>query len=144
MQSSLSPRTNLPSEFLNRLPIRLPVLLAFLSAGMTLIALCSGCQNKQGSENASEVIEDTIADANANPLIKERLEKARLALNSDKQEDAVLILQNLRAQPTLNPDQLTAVQDVMAAVQMELVNRADRGDSNAIRALEQLRMRRAQ
>src|SRR4051812_5690969 len=70
----------------------------------------------------------------AGPEQKAQKQLADEALEAYKKNDypkAVVNLQTLRSDPTLNGDQLTAVQDVMARVQMDLVRQMEAGDKQA-------------
>ncbi len=61
------------------------------------------------------------------------------AIKKNNYADGAQALQVLRSHPNLNADQLTAVQDAMAALQQQLVRRADAGDVRAKQTLEALR-----
>ncbi len=66
------------------------------------------------------------------------LQEAVTAMKTNGYVEALVPLQALRRHPGLNANQLTAVQDAMAAVQTELARRADQGDARAAQALQVL------
>lgn len=61
--------------------------------------------------------------------------RAATAMRKDDLNEAVVMLQALRRARNLSPGQLGAVQDQMAALQMDLANRAANGDQKAAAAL---------
>jgi hypothetical protein len=62
---------------------------------------------------------------------KQLADEAMTAFKNNDYPKAVVNLQTLRADPNLNGDQRTAVQDMMAQVQQQLVRRMEAGDKNA-------------
>ena len=67
--------------------------------------------------------------------VKELAARASAAMRKDDLSEAMVMLQNLRRAKGLSGDQLTAVQDQMAAMQSDLANRAAQGDAKAKAAL---------
>ena len=65
-------------------------------------------------------------------------DEAMAAFKQNDYPKAVVNLQTLRSDPNLNPDQRTAVQDMMAQVQQQLVARMQAGDKNAEAAYRML------
>ncbi|MEK7683871.1 MAG: hypothetical protein AAB466_00450 [Verrucomicrobiota bacterium] len=87
------------------------------------------------------------ATARANPSqpqdpVRGYVEQAVSAIKTNDYVSGVVMLQTLRAEPSLNADQLAVVQDTMGKIQSQLAERAERGDPYAIRVMEQLRRRR--
>lgn len=74
--------------------------------------------------------------ADGNVPVKEVAAKAAQAMRKDDLSEAMVMLQTLRRARNLSPDQLTAVQDQMAALQADLANRAQSGDLKAKQALQ--------
>jgi len=57
-------------------------------------------------------------------------------MRKDEVTEAVVLLQTLRRARNLSPEQLTSVQDQMAALQGDLANKAAAGDARAKQALQ--------
>ena len=95
----------------------------------------------QATEASLPAAEASPASANQTPEVPLRtfVEQASQAIKGNDYAGAIIPLQALRAQPNLTAEQLTTVQDTMAAVQTELAQKADRGDLAAQRALDQIR-----
>jgi hypothetical protein len=74
--------------------------------------------------------------------VKQSLDQALASIKNDDYAGAVVPLQVLRSRPTLTAEQLTAVQDTMAAVQKRLVDRMGQGDAAAERQMEEIRQMR--
>jgi len=68
--------------------------------------------------------------------VKELATKAATAIRKDEVTEAMVLLQTLRRARNLSSDQLTAVQDQMAALQSDLANKAQAGDQRAKQALD--------
>lgn len=68
--------------------------------------------------------------------VREVASQAALAIRKDEMAEAMVLLQTLRRAQNLTPNQLTAVQDQMAALQSELASRAASGDARAKQALD--------
>ena len=103
----------------------------------------TGCSKKQVDTSQLEKAFQSVPPSKAAPNrsaqadpVKQMADQALTAIKANNYEAGAVALQALRSSPTLNPDQLTAVQDAMAAFQKQLVERADRGDANAKKALE--------
>jgi hypothetical protein len=71
------------------------------------------------------------------PIPVQQMNQAVAAYKAGQLQDAVTQLQQLRATPTLTPQQRMALNDAMAAVMSEVSNLAAKGDSRAIQALKQ-------
>lgn len=67
--------------------------------------------------------------------VKELAGRAAAAMKKDDVSEAVVLLQTLRRARNLSPEQLTSVQDQMAALQADLANKAAAGDVKAKAAL---------
>lgn len=66
---------------------------------------------------------------------------AQVAMEAFEKQDypkAVVNLQILRSEPAMSPDQITAVQDMMAQIQSSLAARAEAGDAKARETLRML------
>ncbi len=68
--------------------------------------------------------------------IKEVATRAAAAMRKDDVTEAMVLLQTLRRARNISPDQLTAVQDQMAALQSDLASKAQNGDLKAKQALQ--------
>jgi len=75
----------------------------------------------------------------ADPATKAMVNDAINAIKNNDPAEGVVILQGVRAQPNLTPEQLTSVQDMIANAQKSLVDRADRGDPAALAAMQRIR-----
>lgn len=75
------------------------------------------------------------------PPVQQLVNQAVTAMQKDEVSEALMLLQTLRANPRLSPQQLTAVQDTMAGLAQELARRADAGDARAKQALEMINQR---
>jgi len=94
-------------------------------------------------ENPAPAAEESTTDTVVIPIspagevpIKEVASKAAAAMRKDDLTEAMVLLQTLRRARNISPDQLTAVQDQMAALQADLANKAQNGDAKAKQALE--------
>lgn len=88
---------------------------------------------------AEESTTDTLtlpAGGTGEVPVKEVAGRAAAAMRKDDVAEAIVALQTLRRARNLSPDQLTAVQDQMAALQSDLANRAASGDQRAKQALQ--------
>jgi hypothetical protein len=68
--------------------------------------------------------------------IKDVANRAAAAIRKDEVTEAMVLLQTLRRARNISPEQLTAVQDQMAALQSDLANKAQAGDQRAQQALQ--------
>ena len=68
--------------------------------------------------------------------VKELASRAAAAMRKDDVSEAIVMLQSLRRAKGLSGEQLTAVQDQMAAMQSDLASRAAQGDAKAKAALD--------
>lgn len=68
--------------------------------------------------------------------VKDLANRAATAMRKDEVTEAVVLLQTLRRARNLSPEQLTSVQDQMAALQGDLANKAAAGDARAKQALQ--------
>ncbi|MFN0066152.1 MAG: hypothetical protein ACKVYV_00805 [Limisphaerales bacterium] len=82
-----------------------------------------------------------IPPADEGPPVQQLVNQAVTAMKKDEASEAMMLLQTLRSNPRLSPQQLTAVQDTMAGLAQELARRADAGDARAKQALELLNQR---
>ena len=113
---------------------------------LTSLAL-AGCSKKGMNtaelEKAFQSIPASAPNqAAAQDPVRQTVNEALTAIKKEDFVEGTVALQSLRSSPTLNPDQLTAVQDAMAALQKQLAERADRGDVKARQALEAIRTMR--
>jgi len=67
--------------------------------------------------------------------VKDLANRAATAMRKDDVSEAIVLLQTLRRARNLSPEQLTSVQDQMAALQADLANKAAGGDLRAKKAL---------
>lgn len=77
-----------------------------------------------------------VGAANADVPVKELATRAAAAMRKDEVTEAMVLLQTLRRARNLSPEQLTAVQDQMAALQSDLASKAASGDARAKQALQ--------
>ena len=141
----------MPKELLRRTTVRCALML--LAAG-----ILAGCG--EGSEKVDPgALESAFKDAPTEPApaakpeestteavvltggagdvpVKEVANRAAAAMRKDDLNEAMVLLQTLRRARNLRPEQLTAVQDQMAALQADLANRAAGGDAKAKQALQ--------
>jgi hypothetical protein len=99
----------------------------------------SGDETIETPPPAEESTTDTVVipvTAAGEVPIKEVANRAAAAMRKDEVTEAMVLLQSLRRAKNLSADQLTAVQDQMAALQSSLANRAQSGDLKAKQALE--------
>jgi len=113
-------------------------------AGAAVAALVA-CGEKPATsgQDLEKVFADKKAAAAASPAqehLQGMVNQAATALKNNDDIAAVAALQNLRQSPELSVDQYTTVQDLMAKAQKQLVDRAARGDAQAIAALEMMKM----
>lgn len=67
----------------------------------------------------------------------QEMNQAMMAYKAGQLKDTVTHLQQLRAMPTITPQQRIAVNDAMAAVMTDIYTRAAKGDARAIQAVKQ-------
>ncbi|MGZ5529836.1 MAG: hypothetical protein ACXWJB_14255 [Limisphaerales bacterium] len=113
-------------------------------ASLLGISLLIGCGRKEAKspddlKQAFESPKDS-ALATAKPEVKMWVDQAVTALKADDQASAAMSLKSLRGSGQLSAEQAMAVQDMMAKTQQALVERAARGDQQAIAALNMLTM----
>lgn len=129
---------------------------------LALAALLSGCGEKEPQADPAALAaafeeapaapaepEPAAAEAPApppppaedGPPVQQLVNQAVTAMQKDEVSEAMLLLQTLRSNPRLSPQQLTAVQDTMAGLAQELARRADAGDARAKQALEMINQR---
>jgi|GEM_PF-1949886 len=89
-------------------------------------------------ESTTDTVVIPVTPAGEVP-IKEVANRAAAAMRKDDVTEAMVLLQTLRRAKNLSPDQMTAVQDQMAALQSSLASRAENGDLKAKQALELMR-----
>lgn len=129
-----------------------------------LLAGATGCGSGEAKVNPDELVDafkDAPADATAEapapqeesttddtvPIpagggaagsvvpVKDLANRAANAIRKDEVTEAVVLLQTLRRARNLSPEQLTSVQDQMAALQADLASKAAGGDQRAKQAL---------
>ncbi|MBL9129161.1 MAG: hypothetical protein JNL97_16040 [Verrucomicrobiales bacterium] len=102
---------------------------AFKEAGETI-------QNPAPTEESTtDTVVIPISPAGEVP-IKEVASRAAAAMRKDEVQEALVLLQTLRRARNISPEQLTAVQDQMAALQSDLAAKAQAGDPKAKQALQ--------
>ena len=122
-----------------------------ITAGVCLVSLALaltavGCSKKKvdlselesafkGSEAQLAGNPNQAATQNPQPL----LQQAQEAIKNSDYAGALVPLTALRSQPTLTAEQLTAVQDTVAAVNKQMAESANAGDPAAQKALEDYR-----
>lgn len=134
-------------------------LTAILSA-TTLALVLTGCGDSPSVKANPKEIEAAFKDAPAEPApagggaqesttdnltihigadgsvpVKALADRAAAAMRKDDLQEAMVMLQTLRRARNLNPQQLGAVQDQMAALQADIATRAASGDARAKQAL---------
>lgn len=94
--------------------------------------------SESGEESTTEaiVLPGTSGAAGTEVSMAELASQAATAIRKDEVAEAMVLLQTLRRARNLSPDQLTVVQDQMAALQSDLANKAASGDPRAKQALE--------
>ncbi|MDB6040055.1 MAG: hypothetical protein JWM99_3896, partial [Verrucomicrobiales bacterium] len=142
------------SNNLNHKISRLTQLKSLLALGRSIFGiLClacvlSGCDKDKKKVDTSE-LEKAFQAAKANSAAKKGevtmtdslINDAISAIKKNENEEGVVILQMVRSQgASLSPDQLIAVQDVIAEAQKPLIERAAHGDPAALAAMERIRM----
>lgn len=118
----------------------------FLLPAVAIALAAFGCGKKEVDTSELEKAFNSVPASapgagQADPVIQ-IADQALTAIKNNDYEGGAVALQTLRSSPTLNANQLTAVQDAMAAFQKQLVERAERGDPNAQRALEAMKTMR--
>lgn len=122
---------------------------------VSVLVLLGGCGGGEGDKVDPKALEAAFKDAPAAApaeesttdsvvpvgaagavAVKEIAGRAAAAMRKDEMSEAMVLLQTLRRARNLSPDQLTAVQDQMAALQGELAGKAAGGDARAKAALE--------
>lgn len=129
-------------------------LIALLCAALTCAS--SGCRKKPDTNKNSDfeaaaskfaiaepapapaaaAAGEAPAPAPARPPAQE-MQQAVQEYKGGKFEDAVTRLQNLRATPTMSPQQRMALNDAMAAVMGDIYALAAKGDQRAVQAVKQ-------
>jgi hypothetical protein len=128
----------------------------WIELGASLILACAsvGCHRQSEAnvemDKAARTMEttETAPTTGAVPAVPsgsvasastpaQEMNQAVAAYKAGQVKDAVTRLQQLRATPTLTPQQRITLNDAMAAVMSEISTRAAKGDSQAIQALKQ-------
>lgn len=86
-------------------------------------------------ESTTDTVVIPVTPAGEVP-IKEVASRAAAAMRKDEVTEAMVLLQTLRRARNISPEQLTAVQDQMAALQSDLAAKAQAGDAKAKQALQ--------
>lgn len=108
------------------------------------LILLAGCGRKEASkpEDLKAAFEKPAAAgaplSAAPPEIKVWVDQAVTAMKNDDQTTAVMSLRSLRSSGQLTYEQSMAVEDMMIKARGALVDRANRGDQQAIAALQLL------
>jgi hypothetical protein len=120
-----------------------------LFSALALVACLSGCGSKEMKTSEIEKAIQAIAPPPAaqagqalSDPVRQVMDHALAAVRTNDYVEGAVALQTLRSSPSLNADQLTAVQDAMATLQKQLAERADRGDPKAKQALDAIRTMR--
>jgi hypothetical protein len=113
---------------------------------LLLGCLLAGCEKKKVDtselEKAFQAAKDNSASKKGEMTMTDSLiNDAVSAIKKNENDEGVIILQMVRSQgANLSPDQLTAVQDMIAQAQKPLIERAAQGDPAALAAMERIRM----
>jgi hypothetical protein len=109
-----------------------PIAIAIL---LTICLAIMGC----GKQAVAKVASNAKAFELASPEIKADWGKAMSAAASHDYATAILTCRKLRAQGKLTPQQLTAVNEAMTALNKQLLDGLQKGNPNAVRANEEVR-----
>ena len=126
----------------------------WLGSGASLILACAlvGCHRQSDANREMDKAARTMQTTETAPTTgtapavpsgsvastpAQEMNQAVAAYKAGQVEDAVTRLQQLRATPTLTPQQRITLNDAMAAVMSEISTRAAKGDPQAIQALKQ-------
>lgn len=115
-------------------------------AMLIILAVFTGCGRKQAktAEDLQQAFEKNTGNGGAlsaaKPEVKVLVDQAVTAIKADDQATAVVSLRSLRSSGQLTVDQAAAVEDMMIKARGSLVERANRGDQQAIAALQMLNM----
>jgi outer membrane protein assembly factor BamD (BamD/ComL family) len=112
-------------------------LLALVS-GLCLLIGAIGCSSKDASKASDS--QDKLFTS-ANPAIKELWTKGKMAIKANDYLGASGLLNQLQAQTELNPDQAKAVTELVTSFNTAMFAAADKGDTNALKAIQELRSR---
>jgi hypothetical protein len=112
-----------------------------LFSGIAIAALMAICLATAGCSKTAtpKVASDTKAFESASPEIKADWEKTMSAVTSNDYATAILTCRKLQEQSELTPEQHTAVNDTMTAVNDRLAAAVEKGDQNAINAMDEVR-----
>ena len=102
---------------------------------LTICLVIMGC----GKQAVAKVASDTKAFEAVSPEIKADWGKAMSAAASHDYATAILTCRKLQTQGKLTPQQLTAVNDTMTALNGQLLDGLQKGDPDAIRATKEVR-----
>ena len=108
-------------------------------ATAVLLAVCvamAGCGKTAAIPKTATA---TKAFESASPELKADWDKVTAAVKTNDYATTILTCRKLQAQGGLTPEQLKAVNDTMTAVNNQLSDAVDKGDQNAINALEEVR-----
>ncbi|MEO8426412.1 MAG: hypothetical protein ABI651_04790 [Verrucomicrobiota bacterium] len=117
---------------------------------LAFVLLAVGCSKKKVDlselEKAFKSAEAQLGaqkanDANQPPAQNPQplLQQAEEAIRQSDYAGALVPLTALRSQPNLTAEQLTAVQDTVAAINKQMAEKADAGDPAAQKAMEEYR-----
>jgi hypothetical protein len=115
--------------------IRFSVLLT-LWVGLLLVA--GACGKPRTSADPAQ---QAKAFQSASPQTQSSWQLAVDAATTNDYATAVLTLRKLQAQPDLTPEQRTAVNDRMTAVNTQLAAALEKGDPNATKAIQEIKQR---
>lgn len=104
-----------------------------LALMMVLTLFVAGCGQKLMSTNAAEK-----AFTSADPTLKAEWDKAMSAYKTNDYAQAIMTLKMMRTQPNLNPQQFNAVEDMRTIIMSKMTEAANKGDTNALKSLEEL------
>lgn len=117
---------------INRLGSFLPLLLALTPA-------LFGCSSKSDLKTGTDTSKLERAFQSTDANTRTRVDKVVSAIQVNDFAGAILALKPLTTDSSLTSEQKTAAKNLMYEVQATFAEAADKGDTNALRAIEELR-----
>jgi hypothetical protein len=103
------------------------------------LLLCLACAMAGCKKAAPTADADTKLFVSASPEIKAAWDGALAAIQTNDYAGAYLTFQQLRAQPGVTPEQITAIDAQRKRINEQLSEAAQKGDTNAAQALAEIR-----
>lgn len=118
------------------------VKLFVLCAALACVTACGHkkVETAEDLQAAFQTSANNPALTQVKPEVKVWADQAVAAIKADDQATAVVSLRSLRSSGQLTVDQASAVEDMMIKARGALVQRAERGDQQAVAALQMLNM----